>query len=57
MGRRTEERPEGLEGLTEAEYRAYWWKATQKPYQGIEGRERLARETGYPVLPPEVARV
>ena len=51
------ERPVGLEGLTEEEYRSYWWKATQKPYQGIEGRKRLAAETGYPLLPPEVAKV
>lgn len=50
------ERPAGLEGLSEREYRDYWWQATQPRYQGRAGRERLAAQTGLPVLPPEIAR-
>lgn len=55
MGRSV--RPAGLEGLTEEEYRSYWWRGAQPQYQGAEGRKRLAAETGWPVLPPEVAKV
>lgn len=56
MDRTASERPAGLENLSETEYRDYWWRATQPQYQGQAGRERLAAETGNPILPPEIAR-
>lgn len=51
------ERPAGFENLTKEEYQEYWWRATKPCYQGQAGRERLARKTGLPVLPPEIAKV